>query len=388
MAGPSPASTADRAAPLLARLLDTQRLVVCLGTGGVGKTTTSALLALAAAHRGRRAAVLTIDPARRLADALGVGSLDSTPRQVPSDRLWPGSTGTLHALMLDPGETFDRMVGRLVADPERRTRMLAHPVYQHLSRGLAGVHEYMALEKLHDLAHDERFDMVVLDTPPSKNALDFLDAPGRASSFFNEKMARFFVPRERKGLADIIFNKAQDAALGLVGKVVGDRFLKELTDFMRTFQGLFSVFEQRGAFAEKYLRGPDASYCIVSAPDPVRIDEALEFAARLQGFDLKPCSFVVNRVRQANSSRVPTQDQARSELVARGVPAHQVDALAESMSRQMKDRAFLSERDRTAMQRLTQAGGGVEVLVTPEYASPPNDPEALRVACQALLGFP
>ncbi|MBI5497160.1 MAG: ArsA family ATPase [Deltaproteobacteria bacterium] len=388
MSGPVPVPAAPTL-PALVGLLQQKRLVVCLGTGGVGKTTSAALLALAAARLGRRAVVLTIDPARRLADALGVGALDSTPRAVPQDRLWAGSTGSLHALMLDPGETFDRMVGKLVSDPAKRERLLKHTVYQHLSRGLAGVHEYMALEKLHDLAHDERFDVVVLDTPPSKNALDFLEAPGRAASFFNEKIARFFIPREgKKRLADLLFNKAQDAALSLVGKVVGDQFLADMTDFMRTFQGLFSAFEQRGLFAESFLRGPEAAYVVVTAPDALRIEEALEFAQRLRDFKLTACAFIVNRVRVRPTGVIPTSEQAHDALRTAGIPDDKRAVLAERMAATLQDRAYLSDRDARAIAALRKRVGAVEVLLGPELSDSPHSPEALARVSSGLLGIP
>jgi anion-transporting ArsA/GET3 family ATPase len=387
-AGAAAAHAADRRAALTDLLL-TRRLLVCLGTGGVGKTTTSALLALAGAYLGRRTVVLTIDPARRLADALGVGALDSTPRQVPKAHLWHGSAGSLHALMLEPGHTFDRMVKRLVTDPQKAERLLNHAVYQHLSRGLAGVHEYMAVEKLHDLAHDPRFDLVVLDTPPSKNALDFLEAPGRAASFFNEKIARFFVPREGKNrITDWVFNKAQDAALSLVGKVVGESFLHDMTDFMRSFQSLFSAFEERGLFGEEYLRGPEAAYVVVTAPDPLRVDEAVEFAARLHDFKLVPSAFVVNRVRLRPRGGVPTPEEADDALMAHNLSDERRRTLAVRLARDVRDRALLSERDARGVQSLRNRAGGVEVLVAPEAAQPPNDPESLRTVCQMLLGLP
>ncbi len=375
--------------PVLVDALRTRKLVVCLGTGGVGKTTTSALLALCAAYLGRRAVVLTIDPAKRLADALGVGSLDSMPRQVPQDRLWEGSSGSLHALMLDAGETFDRMVGKLVLDPEKRDRLLQHSVYQHLSRGLSGVHEYMALEKLHELVHDPRFDLVVLDTPPSKNALDFLEAPGRASSFFNEKIAKFFVPREGKqSLTDRLFNKAQDAALGLIGKVVGDQFLGDITDFMRNFQGMFTAFEERGLFAEKFLRGPDVSYVVVTAPDPLRIEEALEFSNRLLAYKITPSGFIVNRVRTASGAAVPTPQEVHDALAKAGVQDDRRHTLATRVARHLADHAHLSLRDANAIAGLQARAGKAELLLAPEMQESPQDPAALKLVCQALLNIP
>ncbi|MEW5850387.1 MAG: ArsA-related P-loop ATPase [Myxococcota bacterium] len=375
--------------PALAGLLQSRQLIVCLGTGGVGKTTTSALLALAGAYVGRKAVVLTIDPARRLADALGVGTLGSEPREVDPTRLWPGSKGTLHALMLNPAETFDRLVARMVKDEARRDRMLQHPVYQQMSRGLAGVHEYMAVEKLHDLAHDPRFDLVVLDTPPSKNALDFLEAPNRASKFFNEKITRFFVPKEGKpSITDRFFHAAQDAAMGLIGKVVGEDFMKDLADFMASFQGLFTAFEERGLFVEKYLRGEKCAYVIVTAPDPVRVEEGLEFAARLRDFKLRPSAFVVNRVRLTPAGGVPTPEQALQVLAEHNVDATRRADLAAALSRHQQERAALSDRDARTVAELHRRADGAEVLVAPDVLESPNDPEALAGVCRALLGFP
>jgi anion-transporting ArsA/GET3 family ATPase len=378
-------------ATALGKLLLEKNLVVCLGTGGVGKTTTAALLALAGAYLGRRTAVLTIDPARRLADALGVGSLDSEAREVPADRLWPGSRGTLAALMLDVRYTFDKLVARLVHDEARRMKLLQHPVYQQMVKGLAGVHEYMAVEKLHDLAHDGRFDLVILDTPPSKNALDFIEAPGRVSQFFNEKISKFFLRGQeasRWSITDRLFNAAQDAAMGLLGRFIGDEFVKDLVDFMESFQGLFRAFEERGDFAAGYLRGDKSGYVIVTAPDPTRVEEGLEFATRLLEFRLRAGAFVVNRVRATPAGGVPTAEQAEAAMLAANVPADRREKLAAHVSKHQADRTTLSERDAKTVERLRARVRPVEVLVAPETLESPNDPEALAQVCAAMLGFP
>lgn len=390
---PRVASSADKVAhrTRLGALLEKKSLIVCLGTGGVGKTTSSALLALAGAYLGRHTVVLTIDPARRLADALGVGELNSEPRAVPQERLWPGSKGTLHALMLDPRATFDRLVCKLVHDEQRRQMALNHPIYQQMVKGLAGVHEYMAVEKLHDLAHDGRFDLIVLDTPPSKNALDFIEAPGRAATFFNEKISRFFVtpPKEgKRSLADRLFNAAQDAASGLIGRVVGEEFMKELVDFMGSFQSLFKAFEERAIFATDYLRGDKSAYVIVTGPDHVRVEEALDFAARLRDFHIQPSSFIVNRVRASPEGGVPTTEQAHAALSAASIPEERRSELAARLSKHQADLSTLSSRDARTVQMLRQRVRGAEVLEAPDVLEAPNDPEALKAVCQELLGFP
>lgn len=285
----------------LAQLIDGAPLVVCLGPGGVGKTTLSAVLALRQAASGKRSLVLTIDPARRLADALGLAGLTNDPAEVRSfQKMHP--QGELSALMLDPTATFDHLIAMLVSDPERRATLLSNRFYQHMSRSLAGTLEYMAVERLHALTRSNRFDAIVLDTPPTTNALDFLEAPDRLALFFSDKVVRFLMPaskRDKESWTQRLFSRAGAAALALMGKVAGQDFIDETSGFFGAFADLLGSFKARGVEVGKLLRDPRTRFLIVCAPDLTRIAEAQEIDRRLAQAGCRAHGFVVNRVDEA-----------------------------------------------------------------------------------------
>lgn len=282
----------------LARLLEDAPLVVCLGPGGVGKTTLSAVIALHLAASSQRSLVLTIDPARRLADALGIAGLTNDPVAVTSfARMHPG--GTLSALMLDPAATFDHLVAMVVPDPARREVLLGNRFYQHLSRGLAGTLEYTAVERLHTLTASGQFDRVVLDTPPTTNALDFLEAPDRLAAFFNENVTRWFMPgAQGKGLSWTarLLNRAGSSALSLLGRVAGEAFVEDTVGFVGTFADLLGTFRSRGVEVGRLLRQPGTVFLIVCAPDSHRLAEAKALDRRLSQAGCRVRGFIVNRV--------------------------------------------------------------------------------------------
>ena len=282
----------------LAQLIDRAPLVVCLGPGGVGKTTLSAIIALRQAAFGRRALVLTIDPARRLADALNVTGLTNDPVEVGSFRkLHPG--GSLSALMLDPTSTFDHMISLLVADPDRRAALFSNRFYQHLSRSLSGTLEYMAVERLHELTATAGFERIVLDTPPTTNALDFLEAPDRLADFFSEKITRWFMPsagEQAPSWTARLFSRAGSTALGLLTRVAGESFVEDTVGFFAAFADIFGHVRSRGVAVGKLLRDPSTLFLIVCSPDSNRLAEAIEIDRRLAQAGCKAGAFVVNRV--------------------------------------------------------------------------------------------
>jgi anion-transporting ArsA/GET3 family ATPase len=284
--------------PTLSALIDGAPLVVCLGPGGVGKTTVSSVLALHRAAAGARALVLTIDPARRLADALGVVGLTNDPIEVTAyQRLHP--KGTLAALMLDPGNTFDHLITMLVTDPARRERLLQNRFYQHLSRSLIGTLEYMAVERLHELVRAGTYDGIVLDTPPTTNALDFLEAPEKLANFFSERIVKAFAPAKAGGWASRLLSTASSATLGLLSRVAGEAFVSETVDFFEAFADLFGSFRARGLEVGRLLRDPKSVFLIVLGPDPGRLAEAQEIDRRLAEAGCPARAFIVNRVDQA-----------------------------------------------------------------------------------------
>ena len=295
-------------------LVTTSKLVVCVGSGGVGKTTTAAAIAIAAAREGKRAAVLTIDPARRLAQALGVEKMGNTPRPLTPDVVAPG---TCDAMMLETAECFDDLIARLVNDEVRRDRLLNNRLYQVVARHLGGTHEYMAVEKLFSLTSSGDYDIVVLDTPPSVNALDFLDAPKRLSSFFSEKVTKFFIKRDadKKGLIARLRDRAGELAVGILGKALGETFMEDVRDFATAFQGLFSAFRERGEAIEAMLEDPKTTFVVVTGADPVRVAEAVEFADTLTRIGVKPRAYIVNRVHLMPQTIDPITPQAVADVV-------------------------------------------------------------------------
>lgn len=283
---PSPEPVGD--APL-GRLLDTHTVVVCTGSGGVGKTTTAAVLAMEAAHRGRRACVVTIDPARRLADAMGLAGLTDTPALV--DGPWPGE---LWAMMLDTKTTFDALVQENAAGPEQAAAILQNRFYRNISASLSGTQEYMAMEKLYELHGEERFDLVVVDTPPTRNALDFLDAPRRLTRFLDHRLYRVLVAPTR-GLVRAV-NVAAQTFLRTVSKVVGTEVVQDAIAFFAAFEGMEAGFRERAAAVTELLAADETAFVLVTAPRRDVVEEATYFADKLAEADIAVRALIVNRV--------------------------------------------------------------------------------------------
>ena len=280
------------------------RVVICCGTGGVGKTTVAASVGLAAARAGRRVAVVTIDPARRLADALGIGPLGNDPQQVPATLLPSHSgegrvegaaepAGELWALMLDAQATFDALVARHATDDGQRDRILANPFYRNVSSRLSGTQEYMAAEKLYELTTDPRFDLVVVDTPPARNALDFLDAPERLSRFLDHRVYRALIAPARGYLKAV--GAASHVVLRPIAKVVGAEVVADAMAFFQNFDGMEAGFRHRSTAVAAQLRDPSTSYVLVAAPRADAVAEAGWFADRLGELSLSVGALVVNR---------------------------------------------------------------------------------------------
>jgi anion-transporting ArsA/GET3 family ATPase len=274
----------------LGALTSSRSIVVCCGTGGVGKTTTAATVALEGARRGRRAVVVTIDPAKRLADALGAaGSLSNTPSRIDGD--WPGE---LWAVMLDTKTTFDQLVHRYSADPEQAARILANRFYRNMSTALSGTQEYMAAEKLYELHDDLHFDLVVVDTPPTHNALDFLDAPGRLTRFLDHRLYRVLMAPTRAYLRAV--NAAARTVLRSMTKVVGAEVISDAIAFFQAFDGMEAGFRERAGRVLELLSAADTAYVLVAAPRADAVEEAMYFAKRLADSGMSVAALVVNRV--------------------------------------------------------------------------------------------
>ncbi|HJL15405.1 MAG TPA: ArsA-related P-loop ATPase [Sandaracinaceae bacterium LLY-WYZ-13_1] len=253
----------------LAELVRERSLLVCVGPGGVGKTTLGASLALAAATQGRRVAVITIDPARRLADALGLDGLDDALRPVPG--VGPGS---LDAAMLDTKASYDALIDRITDDPRARRRILDNRVYQSFSRTLARSHAYVAMERLHDVLQEGAHDLVVLDTPPTRSALDILDAPGRLVRFLDERVLAAFIGEPAGGAGAWIRAKGAEVALRLFGAMVGDALMRELAGFFEVFFHLRRGFAERASTVVAHLSASETGFVLVTAPQATHLADA------------------------------------------------------------------------------------------------------------------
>ncbi|MGC9499855.1 ArsA family ATPase [Streptomyces sp. WG7] len=282
------------------------RIVVCCGSGGVGKTTTAAALGLRAAERGRKVVVLTIDPARRLAQSMGIDSLDNTPRRVKG--VDDSAGGELHAMMLDMKRTFDEIV-EAHADPDRAAAILGNPFYQSLSAGFAGTQEYMAMEKLGQLRARDEWDLIVVDTPPSRSALDFLDAPKRLGSFLDGKLIRVLLaPAKVGGRAGMKFlNVGMSMMTGVLGKVLGGQFLKDVQTFVAAMDSMFGGFRTRADATYKLLQAPGTAFLVVAAPERDALREAAYFVERLAAEDMPLAGLVLNRVHGSGADRLSAE---------------------------------------------------------------------------------
>lgn len=280
------------------------RIVVCCGSGGVGKTTTAAALGLRAAERGRKVVVLTIDPARRLAQSMGIDSLDNTPRRVKG----VDGDGELHAMMLDMKRTFDEIV-EAHADPERAAAILGNPFYQSLSAGFAGTQEYMAMEKLGQLRARDEWDLIVVDTPPSRSALDFLDAPKRLGSFLDGKLIRVLLaPAKVGGRAGMKFlNVGMSMMTGALGKLLGGQLLKDVQTFVAAMDSMFGGFRTRADATYKLLQAPGTAFLVVAAPERDALREAAYFVERLAAEDMPLAGLVLNRVHGSGADRLSAE---------------------------------------------------------------------------------
>jgi len=275
----------------LAPVLDGASVIVCCGPGGVGKTTTAAVIGMEAARLGRRAVVVTIDPARRLADALGLpGGLGTEPQRIALD----DGPGELWAMMLDTATAFDALVRRNAGDAEQAARILANPFYRNMSGALSGTQEYMAAETLHQLHGDDRFDLVVVDTPPSRNALDFLEASGVLSRFLDHRLFRLLMLPARGSMR--VVNRATQPLMRAIGKVVGSEVLVDAVAFFQAFAGMETGFRQRAEEVIQLLRSDATRYVIVASPHRDTVSEAVWFAAQLADQGITRLAGVANRV--------------------------------------------------------------------------------------------
>ncbi|HWS45874.1 MAG TPA: ArsA-related P-loop ATPase [Acidimicrobiia bacterium] len=293
----------------LDELISARHVVICCGTGGVGKTTTAAVLALEAARRGRNSCVVTIDPARRLADALGVEHLTNQPTEIEPE-LWNGDAGTdivpggrLSALMLDTKSTFDNLVNRNATSPEQARRILDNTFYRNVSGALGGTQEYMAMEKLHELHDEGGFDLIVVDTPPTRHALDFLDAPNRLTRLLDNRIFRLLMMPTRAYLR--VASVAVQAFLRTVARVVGSEVIQDVVAFFRAFEGMEEGFRERAQAVNALLADPRTAFVLITSPRRDALEEATFFAQRLGTSGQSVQALIVNRVHPSFGEESP-----------------------------------------------------------------------------------
>jgi anion-transporting ArsA/GET3 family ATPase len=344
----------------LGRRLAGRSVVICAGPGGVGKTTTAAALALGLARTGQRVAVVTIDPARRLATALGITELGDEPRRIDPELLAAHGIelrGELWATMLDAKATFDALITRLAPDERSRDAALSNRVYQEISSAVAGTQEFSAIAKLYDLHSEGSFDTIVLDTPPSRNALDFLDAPMRMTRFLEGRALRMFLAPG--GVAARFVGRGTGLVLSVFSRFTGVDLIADLSGFFGSLAGMVDGFRERAHTVDDLLRDPATAFLLVTSPEPEAASEAIFFAERLSAAGMDRAGVIVNRVhRDGLQGHSPAQVQAllAGELGER---------LAARVAANLADFDVLVERDRETVARLSATLGDPHPILVP-----------------------
>jgi anion-transporting ArsA/GET3 family ATPase len=351
---------------VIERLLARKDVCIVAGSGGVGKTTTSAAIALGMAARGKRVAVLTIDPAKRLANSLGLPELGNEERRVEVD-----VKGELWAMMLDAKRTFDELIEWHAPDEQTRDAVLNNRIYRELSNAVAGSQEYMAMEKLHELHQEGRYDLLVLDTPPTRNALDFLDAPRRLSTFIDSRSLKLFLAPGRLGLK--FLGRGSGAVFGVLERLTGIDLLRDMSDFFQSFGAMTEGFRERADHVNALLADSRTAFVLVTSPRRDAVEEATYFHHRLLDSGLPFSGVVVNR------THAPLPDDGD----LRGVVD---DELAAKVAASIADQRTLAERDRVNLRGLQARMGRKPMVRVPELDDEVHDLAGLARLNQYLFG--
>ncbi|HLX88865.1 MAG TPA: ArsA-related P-loop ATPase [Acidimicrobiales bacterium] len=361
----------------LVPLVTERTIVVCCGSGGVGKTTVSAAFGVEAARRGRRTCVVTIDPAKRLADALGLEALGNTPHRVAGD--W---SGELWALMLDPKGTFDDLVHRYAGSPEQAEGILANRLYRNLTGALSGTQEYMAMEKLYELSESGDFDLVIVDTPPTRNALDFLDAPRRLTRFLGHRLFQVLLMPTRAYLRAV--SVATQALLRTLSKVAGAEIVQDAVTFFRAFEGMEEGFRTRAEHMRELVARPTTAFVLVTSPRTDTVEEAGWFAAKLEESQLEVEGLVVNRVHPAFG---PGGGGGRPAVLAvPAVPSGPEGRALAALVTNLAEFQALNTREEAAFARLVARVAPAPVARVPLLDIDVHDVEGLAVVAGHIFG--
>jgi anion-transporting ArsA/GET3 family ATPase len=352
----------------VAELLDGKRVCVCGGSGGVGKTTTSAAIALGMAARGAKVAVVTIDPARRLANALGLHELENEPRRVEPERLKAIDVyGELWAMMLDPKRTFDELIERIAPDAERAAEIKANRVYGELSTAVSGSQEFTAIAKLYELDQEGDFDLLVLDTPPSRNALDFLDAPGRLTSFLEGRTLKAFM--RPTGLGMRVLGRGATPLLGAMRRITGIDLLADLSTFFQLLGDMTDDFSVRARKVQEMLTAETTAFLLVTSAQADAIDETIWFRRTLEESDLPFAGAVVNRVHHDMLGDGDGELDALDAALAKELGP----ALASRVAQNFHDYHVLARRDGGNVARLEQELDGRPMVLVPHLDGDVHD---------------
>ncbi|MDO8461856.1 MAG: ArsA-related P-loop ATPase, partial [Deltaproteobacteria bacterium] len=319
----------------LGKLLGTKKILVCCGSGGVGKTTTAAAIALKAAELGYKTIVLTIDPAKRLANAMGLATLSDEPQRIPLP------SGHLEAMMLDTKRTFDHLIEKYSPSRQAREAILANRLYQHLSTMLAGSQEYMAMEKLYELSREKDYDLIVLDTPPTRHALDFLEAPEKMVNITTNSILKWFLKPSLfvAGGSFGFFRRGREKILSVFDHLAGFSFLSELSEMLISIAGLLGGFQNRAASVMELLRDKSVGFLLVTSPESPSIQDALYFLKEIRRFKLPLSGFVINRL---HHSFLESQKEREGLESRKGeIP----DRLVAALFKNLEEMEFLAERD-------------------------------------------
>ena len=360
------------------------RIIVCCGSGGVGKTTTAASLGLRAAERGRQVCVLTIDPARRLAQSLGLAELDNVPREIPTIDTSAG--GRLFAMMLDMKRTFDEIVEQH-ADPQRAEQIMDNPLYQALSSSFAGTQEYMAMEKLGQLHRESEengsWDLIIVDTPPSRSALDFLDAPARLGTFLDGRFIRLLTAPARAG--GRAYMRVVGAAIGTVtgalNKILGAQLLTDLQTLVAGMDSIFGGFRERAESTYSLLAAPGTSFLVVAAPERDALREASYFVERLQDDQMPLTGLVLNRVHEPSTNELSPDRAAGAAEALDHLGGHD---LTSALLRMHADQMRTVARERRLLERFSGAHPTVAVATAPALPGDVHDLAGLRAVGASL----
>ncbi|HJD85411.1 ArsA family ATPase [Kitasatospora aureofaciens] len=363
------------------------RIIVCCGSGGVGKTTTAAAIGLRAAERGRKVVVLTIDPARRLAQSMGLTELDNTPRVVKGVT----GNGELQAMMLDMKRTFDEVV-LAHAEPERARAIMENPFYQSLSAGFAGTQEYMAMEKLGQLRAAEEWDLIVVDTPPSRSALDFLDAPNRLGSFLDGRVIRILTaPAKVGGRSAMRFlNAGMGLLTGTLGKIFGAQLLTDVQTFVSATDSMFGGFRERADRTYQLLKAPGTAFLVVAAPERDALREAAYFVDRLAADRMPLAGLVLNRVHSTGAPQLTAERAlAAAEALDDNGSEHsspEAELLAAGLLRLHAERMQIMGRERRTRDRFVSVYPDVPIVEVAALPGDVHDLDGLRAIGERLSG--